>query len=406
MIAFEKLLDDVRNNKTAEDVKIDYFVYYGNLTKKHLVPFAKALAENTSIKSLFIHNAMDTDVCEAFGEALKRNTSLTSLHFFATQIGCWQVKYIADALVHNKTLTTLNFDVGNTFAYDGVEAIANALIHNQTLTTLSFITNNFFINKATVLSYALAKNRVLRTLNLDLNGGTISDISGQKLVQGLSENLTLTTLNLKRYQLSQDDISKFKAALSNPYVLKCIYNIDIEGATEKMNDIKPARLRQINALLKRNSTYRKVCERMSLLMGFHSRLGAGSALHAMSKDPLFDKKNMLSLIFQFSGFGKDSFVVGADETITQDCEEQKTQNDKPGGKGDTKRIAEQSMQPRLEKKLVAEQETSQQTKVVERENLQNLSAPRAGAGAGAGAQIISDSNSTAEEPKVPRPTKR
>ncbi|KAF8925261.1 hypothetical protein BGZ47_003403, partial [Haplosporangium gracile] len=131
---------------------------------------------------------------EPMAEALKTNSTLTTLDLQDSKIGSYEAQALSEALKTNSTLTTLNLQ-GNSIGHTGAQALSEALKTNSTLTNLNLSNNSIGDTGAQALSEALKTNSTLTTVNLQ--GNSIGDNGAQALAETLKTNLTLTTLNLQ-----------------------------------------------------------------------------------------------------------------------------------------------------------------------------------------------------------------
>ncbi|KAG0278197.1 hypothetical protein BGZ96_002500, partial [Linnemannia gamsii] len=102
---------------------------------------------------------------------------------------------LSEALKTNSTLTTLSLHY-NWIMEIGAVALSETLNTNSTLTTLSLHYNSIGENGAVALFEVLKFNSTLTTLNLERN--CIEDNGAVALSEALKVNSTLTTLNLER----------------------------------------------------------------------------------------------------------------------------------------------------------------------------------------------------------------
>jgi hypothetical protein len=167
-------------------------------------------------------------------EALKVNTTLTTLGLRNNQIGNDGAKLIAEALKINKTLTTLNLG-GNNIDKDGAELIADALKENKTLTTLNLYHNNIGKDGAKVIADALKVNKTLNTLNLGWN--KIDDDGAKLIAKALETNKTLTTLNLGWNNIDKDGVELIADALEvNRGIVKKVATLLVKNFDQEKND--------------------------------------------------------------------------------------------------------------------------------------------------------------------------
>ncbi|KAF9287718.1 hypothetical protein BGZ68_001387, partial [Mortierella alpina] len=130
-------------------------------------------------------------------EALKTNSTLTTLDLRSNSIGDDGAKALAEALKTNKTVAILDLRQ-NSIRYGGAQALSEALKSNSTLTTLDLRSNAFGSSGAQALSEALKTNSTLTTLylqSLNSSSGDIGDKGAQALSEALKINRSLTTLD-------------------------------------------------------------------------------------------------------------------------------------------------------------------------------------------------------------------
>ncbi|KAG0287248.1 hypothetical protein BGZ96_008816, partial [Linnemannia gamsii] len=126
-------------------------------------------------------------------EALRTNSTLTSLDLGNNSIGEFGAKDLSRALETNSTLITLNLR-SNSIGEFGAKALSRALETNSTLTSLDLRNNSIGEFGAKDLSRALETNSTLITLNLRSN--SIGEFGAKALSRALETNSTLTSLDL------------------------------------------------------------------------------------------------------------------------------------------------------------------------------------------------------------------
>ncbi|CAF1315247.1 unnamed protein product [Adineta steineri] len=161
--------------------------------------FADALRHNTTLTTISLEcNDIEDDAAQYLADALQHNTTLTTLKLGSNGIGEVTAQHLADALRHNTTLTTLslyNERIGNV----GAQHLADALRHNTSLTTLNVGGNEIGDVGTQHLADALWHNSTLTTINLASN--EIKAVGAQYLADALRHNSTLTTLELYRNEI-------------------------------------------------------------------------------------------------------------------------------------------------------------------------------------------------------------
>jgi hypothetical protein len=106
------------------------------------------------------HNSIKEKEVGILAEALKTNSTLTTLNLYKSSIGSDGAKALAEALKTNSTLTTLDLQ-RSSIGDDGAKALAEALKTNSTLTTLDLSWNSIGSDGAKALAEALKTNSTL-----------------------------------------------------------------------------------------------------------------------------------------------------------------------------------------------------------------------------------------------------
>ena len=114
-------------------------VRLGSFVRLHEVePMAEALKINTTLTTLLLNNnRINSSETIAIAKALERNSTLTTLNFSYNDVGYHGAKAIAETVKINKTLTLLDLR-GCNIGADGAKTIAEAL---ETNTTIKIITS-------------------------------------------------------------------------------------------------------------------------------------------------------------------------------------------------------------------------------------------------------------------------
>lgn len=173
-----------------------------NIKPKDTVEIAKILTQ-TQLTTL---NLSGNQIGDIFGgQNLYDEASITATVNLYRSLGTnFGLTPIAEALKVNSTLTSLNL-AGNQIIDDGIARLSKALSfdQNQTLTSLDLSNNNFGIEGLTALVGAIAQplkpNKTLTTLHLA--GNKLGDEAIGMLSKALSYNRSLTTLNLSDNQI-------------------------------------------------------------------------------------------------------------------------------------------------------------------------------------------------------------
>ena len=114
-------------------------IRFGSFVRLHEVePIAEALKINTTLTTLLLNNnRINSSETIAIAKALERNSTLTTLNFSYNDLGYHGARAIAETVKINKTLTLLDLR-GCNIGADGAKTIAEAL---ETNTTIQIITS-------------------------------------------------------------------------------------------------------------------------------------------------------------------------------------------------------------------------------------------------------------------------
>ena len=183
---------------------------------------AQALAESLPYSSLTSLKLSDNGISDIGVQALAESlphSSLTSLNLACNSISDIGVQALAESLP-NSSLTSLNLAcnnisgigastlarslpstklkllklAGNKISCSGAQALGEGLVNNSSLITLNLRRNGILDDGACALAKGLQKNNCLMLLDLCVNG--ISDDGAQAFAERLLNNTSLTTLNL------------------------------------------------------------------------------------------------------------------------------------------------------------------------------------------------------------------
>ncbi|KAK3819060.1 MAG: hypothetical protein J3R72DRAFT_529307 [Linnemannia gamsii] len=224
--------------------KLSFELVAGSFGASELEPLAEALKTNSTLTTLNLRgNSIGHNGAKALAEALKTNSTLTTLDLWNNSIGSDGAKALAEALKTNSTLTTLNLN-RNSIGGDGAKALAEALKTNSTLTTLNLEYNKIGDDGAKALAEALKTNSTLTILSLEYN--KIGDDGAKALAEALKTNSTLTTLDLRGNSIGSDGAKALAEALKTNSTLT---TLDLRG-----NSIGSDGAKALAEALKTNST--------------------------------------------------------------------------------------------------------------------------------------------------------
>ncbi|KAF9176758.1 hypothetical protein BGZ50_009716 [Haplosporangium sp. Z 11] len=172
---------------------------------------SEALKINSTLTTLDLSaNSIGDNGAVALSEAFKTNSTLITLDLSANSIGDNGAQMLSEALKTNLTLTTLNLR-NNSIGPNGAQALSETLKSNSTLTALELQYNSIGDNGAQVLAEALKTNSTLTTW--DLSANSIGDNGAQALFEALKTNSTLTTLNLRNNSIGSKGAQALSEAL-------------------------------------------------------------------------------------------------------------------------------------------------------------------------------------------------
>jgi len=124
-------------------------------------------------------------------EALKANSSLTSLNLYGNKIGNLGLGKLSEAIRVNRKLLSLNLEA-NEIGNEGIIHLADALTHNSTLIRLNLSSNNISDEGALALSKMLVHNSSLKVLSLLVNEIEDSGISALKNSLKINKRIVLS----------------------------------------------------------------------------------------------------------------------------------------------------------------------------------------------------------------------
>jgi len=184
--------------------------------------FGKALASNETVSELEIGPVMGAScvLCEVIGEALKTNSTLTSIILDIRDEGG---QVIREVLKNNSTLTSINL-AWNLIGVEGCKAICEALKCNSTLTSINLESNQIGVEGGKAIGEALKTNSTLRSINLEGNG--IGGEGGKAIGEALKSNSTLTSVQLAFNRIGNEGGKVIGEALKSNSTLT---SINLEG---------------------------------------------------------------------------------------------------------------------------------------------------------------------------------
>ncbi|KAL0242597.1 hypothetical protein GEMRC1_005160 [Eukaryota sp. GEM-RC1] len=134
-------------------------------------------------------------------EALKTNSTITSLELSSNYIGDEGVRALAEVLKVNASVTSVNLHY-NFIKVEGARALAEVLKLNSSVTSVNLRTNSVGDVGARALADALNVNTSVTSVNLRAN--SIGDEGARALAEALKVNASITSIDL-RYNFIGDE---------------------------------------------------------------------------------------------------------------------------------------------------------------------------------------------------------
>ena len=173
--------------------------------------FPQALRVNTSLSSLDLHgNSISDEGANLLAQALRVNTSLSSLDLSRNSIGNEGANSLAQALRVNTSLSALDLS-GNSIGNEGANSLAQALRVNTSLFSVTLTFKSSGVEAANSLAQALRLNTSLSSLDLHLS--SIGDEGANSLAEALRVNTSLSSLDLHSNSIGDKGANSLAQAL-------------------------------------------------------------------------------------------------------------------------------------------------------------------------------------------------
>jgi hypothetical protein len=130
---------------------------------------------------------------------------------------------LADALKSNTSVTSINLN-NNTIGYVGASALADALKVNTSVTVIGLSRNAIGGEGASALADALKVNTLVT--RIDLKSNTIGDEGASALADALKVNTSVTYINLDGNAISADRVASIKKLLDRNARFRCLFLFD------------------------------------------------------------------------------------------------------------------------------------------------------------------------------------
>eukprot|EP01012_Entosiphon_sulcatum_P017145 TRINITY_DN2195_c0_g1_i1.p1 TRINITY_DN2195_c0_g1~~TRINITY_DN2195_c0_g1_i1.p1 ORF type:complete len:663 (+),score=118.92 TRINITY_DN2195_c0_g1_i1:63-2051(+) len=190
-------------------------------------PFVTPLLHNATLQKLDLRRtALSKKGCGALSEIIHFNNSLTELDISTNGIGADGAREIAAALPHSYTLARLAL-ANNNLADKGLHHITDALTRNRSITALDVGFNNIGVPGLLYFSSMLA-DMACRLAHLDLSGNEIGDDGTKLLCEQLAQLGNLTSLSLRRTNITDRSCHYVGDALLNEHCQNLmLHDLDI-----------------------------------------------------------------------------------------------------------------------------------------------------------------------------------
>ena len=171
-----------------------YYMYFSSHDLTTLFAFLVEHPEIKRIQRLNLCNVGNNDA-KSIADALKQNTTLTSLGLMWDKISNDGMQSIADALKQNTTLRSLDLTCGK-ISNDAAQSIADMLKQNTTLRSLDLICGEISTDAAQSIADALKQNTTLTSLGLGYYiYNMIGNDGAQSIEKVLKTNMIMMSLN-------------------------------------------------------------------------------------------------------------------------------------------------------------------------------------------------------------------
>jgi Ran GTPase-activating protein (RanGAP) involved in mRNA processing and transport len=238
----DEIIKEMETNSALSEIKLS-----NNLMTLADGRFATALASNTSIQNISLHdNNISDEGVRSMASALKNNNTLRCINLSGNTISKAGAQYLAEALMVNTSLDKIYLQ-SNKIGDEGVRSLAGSLKNNNTLVYIFLCGNQISKVGAKFLADALMVNTKLESINL--NGNMIGD-GVKSLAKALKVNKTLKRINLSGCKISEVDAQFLAEALmvSTSLVVISLSN----------NKIGDAGVQRLCAALQVNSTLKSI----------------------------------------------------------------------------------------------------------------------------------------------------
>lgn len=170
------------NNKTLENLSLTDI----NLQEDDAISFIQSLSDNMNVKTLRLMKCKLYDHEIIFiSESLSTNTTVKLLCLSFNTWGFEGSKALANLVLFNKSITSLNLSCNENMTTEGINFILSALENNHTLSELMLVNTGFNDDNAFTLVNALSTNFTRRKIYLRDNDSSLTS-KGRKILKELT----------------------------------------------------------------------------------------------------------------------------------------------------------------------------------------------------------------------------
>ncbi|KAL0242519.1 hypothetical protein GEMRC1_005082 [Eukaryota sp. GEM-RC1] len=208
----------------------------------------EALKTNTTVTSVDLEDSsIGAEGAKALAEALKVNASITSVSLAENSIGDEGVSALAEALKVNASITSICL-LYNSIGAEGASALAEALKVNNSVTNIDLSFNSIGAEGARALAEALRVNASVTSIDLSFN--SIGAEGARALAEALRVNASVTSINLGGNSIGAEGVKSLADVLK---VNTSVSSIDLED-----NCIGDEGVRSLADVLKVNASITSV----------------------------------------------------------------------------------------------------------------------------------------------------
>jgi len=240
------LVVDVFGLSSEEHLDRTYGSSRAHFSTNSFEEICRALRDNKSVNSAsFIHMLQGWNRgCKQLIEVVRHNATLKNLLLFGVHISPEEAKSLSEALASNKVLTELELQICR-LNYEAMELLLAVFVKNTSVVKLEISGDKVYIKGklAQTLQNVLTHNKTLTALDLSKNAMTNEGVDC--ITKGLKTNKTLRTLNLR-----ECGITDYQAIL----IAETLPHIGLRSLDLSKNVFCETALRVLEACLSENSS--------------------------------------------------------------------------------------------------------------------------------------------------------